>query len=611
MRNRILTLILTFAVTGYLTAAPYAAAHDIRIAQIDDAFSPAVQQEAKVPENKQVKDKKAHKIWKKESKAKKKATEHNVATDKKRDFTDAKKYAENHYKEKTQQIKEEQKSKTYWGKQKAKAVAKKKVKEQAKKEAKNATKNTANDTLKSKDTEIKKEASASPEKNAANTKKSQDKNAAPSESTVEVKLQTDEGQQVVTGSVSANKIISVDDCVRLALENNPSIVSQMMSRDIYKNKIAQAWANYFPQINAGVSYSKNDMLMTNFKFPMQKYTLWNTPQVGFNQLIYDFGKTATTAKISKKTFEAAEDTLQGNVNDIIYQVKSAYYNLLYSMQQVAVYEDTVANYEIHLKQAKAYYEIGSKAKIDVTTAAYNLDNAKLNLIQARNAVEMAYAQLNNAMGLPEYADYEIKEKLTSKKYDIIFDDAIKVAYDQRPQLLAAQKKMEASHLLIKSTKVAFLPNLTGFGNYTNGGKNPGSDYGYQVGAQLTYQNLNLLLLKQQVDEAKLTYLKDKADYETQRQSVYLEVKQAYIQYKNAQESVPVALSSMKEAKEQYDLASGRYKVGMGDAVELKDAENTYRNAQLSYYNTLTQYNITAANLEKVVGAPIIPAENNL
>lgn len=351
--------------------------------------------------------------------------------------------------------------------------------------------------------------------------------------------------------------------------------------------------------------------MTNFKFPMQKYGLWNTPQVGVNMLLFDFGKTKASANISKKTFEAAENNLQGNVNDIIYQVKNSYYNLLYAMQQVAVYEDTVANYEIHLKQAKAYYDIGTKAKIDVTTAAYNLDNAKLSLIQARNSVDMSYAQLNNAMGLPEFADYEIKEKLTSKKYDVIFDDVIKTAYDQRPQLLAAQKKMEGSQLLIKSSKVAFLPDVKGFGNYTNGGKSPGSDYSYQIGAQVAYQNVNLLLLKQQVDEAKLTYLKDKADFDTQRQSVYLEVKQAYIQFKNAQESIPVALSSMKQAKEQYDLASGRYKVGLGDAVELKDAENTYRTSQLSYYNTLTQYNVSAANLEKVVGAPILPLENNL
>ena len=417
--------------------------------------------------------------------------------------------------------------------------------------------------------------------------------------------------QVMTGSVTANKIVSVDDCVKLALENNPSIISQMMDRNIYKNKVAQAWANYFPTINAGVSISRNDMLMSNFKFPVQKYNLWNSPNLGVNMLLFDFGKTSASAGVEKKSFEASEENLQANINEIIYNVKSAYYTLLYAIQQVEVQEEAVAQYEIHLKQAEAYYRIGSKAKIDVTTAQYNLNNAKLNLIQAKNAVDSAYADLNNAMGLPEFADYEIKEKLTTRKYDIIFDDIIKVAYEQRPQLLAAKKKMEGSKILIKASKYAFLPDLTGFGSYTSGGKSPSTDYGYQIGAQIAYQNLNLLLLKQQVDEAKLTYLKDKADYEVQRQNVYLEVKQAYIQFKNAQESIPVALSSMNEAKDRYDLAAGRYKVGLGDAVELKDAQNTYLNAQLGYYNTLTQYNTSAANLERVVGAPIIPVENNL
>ena len=118
-------------------------------------------------------------------------------------------------------------------------------------------------------------------------------------------------------------------------------------------------------------------------------------------------------------------------------------------------------------------------------------------------------------------------------------------------------------------------------------------------------------MKKQLDEAKLTYKKDQADYETARQNVYLQVKQAYIDLMNAQESVPVARSSMMVAKEQYELASGRYKVGMGDAIELKDAETTYRNSQLSYYNTLMQYNIAAANLEKVVGAPIDYVEGDL
>lgn len=419
------------------------------------------------------------------------------------------------------------------------------------------------------------------------------------------------GNDKIEAAVSTNHIISVDDCVKIALENNPTILSQLISKDIYKNKIAQAWSNYFPTINATASLSKNDMLVTNFRFPMQEYNLWNLPSVGFNQLIYDFGKTGAQAGVAKKTYEAARETLQANINDVVYQVKSAYYNQLFLQQQVEVYEDSVLQYQIHLQQAQAYYEIGSKAKIDVSTAAYNLDNTKLTLIQAKNAVETGFAQLTNAMGVPEFAEFSIKDRLDKKRYDITFDEAFTIASEQSPTLLAAKKKMEGSKLLVKSAKVAFLPNLDGFGNYTKGGKSPGTDYGYQIGLKLSYTNLNLFLNKKQVDEATLTYKKDQADYETQRQKVYLDVKQAYIQLKNAQQSIPVARASMDVAKERYDLAAGRYKVGLGDAIEVKDSQITYMNAKLQYYNTLMQYHISAANLERVMGAPLTASDVNL
>lgn len=412
-------------------------------------------------------------------------------------------------------------------------------------------------------------------------------------------------------AVSTNHIISVDDCVKIALENNPKILSQLISKDIYKNKIAQAWANYFPTINASAALSKNDMLMTNFRFPMQEYNLWHLPNIGFNQLIYDFGKTGAQAGVAKKTYEAARENLQANINDVVYQVKSSYYNQLFLQQQVEVYEDSVLQYQIHLQQAQAYYEIGSKAKIDVSTAAYNLDNTKLTLIQAKNAVDTGFAQLTNAMGVPEFAQFSINDRLDKKRYDITFEEAYQIASEQNPSLLAAKKKMEGSKLLVKSAKVAFLPNLDGFGNYTNGGKQPDTDYGYQIGLKLSYTNLNLFLNKKQVDEATLTYKKDQADYETQRQKVYLDVKQAYIQLKNAQQSIPVARASMDVAKERYDLAAGRYKVGLGDAIEVKDSQITYMNAKLQYYNTLMQYHISAANLERVIGAPLTASDVNL
>ena len=413
------------------------------------------------------------------------------------------------------------------------------------------------------------------------------------------------------GSINTNKIIEVDDCVKIALEKHPLIHVAMSNAEIYKSKIAQAWANYFPTFSAGLSYSRNDMQVSNFAFPIQKYDMFYAPTLSWNMLLFDFGKTKAQADLAKRTYESAQSNLQNSINSVIFTVKQAYYNLLFAQQQVKVYEDTVADYTLHLEQAKAYYDIGTKAKIDVLTAEYNLGKAKLGLIQAKNTLKIAYVQLSNAMGMPDYSDYDVVDNLTTKAYGITAEEAVSTAYETSPELLAAKKKADASELLVRASRRAFAPNLSGFASYSRGGKRIDTDYGYQFGAQLSYSNINLMLLKKQVDEAKATYKKDLADYENTKQTIYFEVKQAYINLTNAQDSIAVAKLSMDQAKEQYDQASGRYKVGLGDAIELKDAETTYRNSQLDYYNTLLNYHVSAANLEKLMGSPLKSSDVDL
>ncbi len=413
------------------------------------------------------------------------------------------------------------------------------------------------------------------------------------------------------GSVDMTRIIEVNDCVKIALENHPLIRYAMSDAEIYKSKIAQAWSNYFPTFSAGISYSRNDMQMSNFAFPTQKYDMFYVPNLSGNLLLFDFGKTKAQADIAKRTYEATKFNLQNSINSVIYSVKQSYFNLLFAQQQVQVYEDTVKDYTLHLEQAKAYYNIGTKPKIDVLTAEYNLGNAKLNLIQAKNTLQIAYVQLSNAMGMPDYSDYEVVDNLAQKVYEIDVDNALQTAYETSPELLAAKKKADASEILVKASKRAFAPDLSGFASYTRGGKKVDTDHGYQFGAELSYSTVNLMLLKKQVDEAKATYKRDLADYENTKQTIHFNVKEAYINLVNAQESIGVAKLSMEQAKEQYDQAAGRYKVGLGEAIELKDAETTYRNAQLNYYNTLLNYHVSAANLEKVIGIPIESSDKDL
>lgn len=448
-------------------------------------------------------------------------------------------------------------------------------------------------------------------KQAKNEKRlaKENKNAAPEEVDVAVPVDSEVNADYKTG-VDVNRIIEVDDCIKLALANHPAIKSAVSNADIYKTRIGQAWANYFPTFSAGVSYSRNDMQMANFKFPTQKYDMFYAPTVSGNMLLFDFGKTKAQADLAKRTYESAELTAQNTINTVIYTVKQAYYNLLFAQQQVKVYEDTVKDYTLHQKQAQAYYDIGTKAKIDVLTAEYNLGRAKLNLIQAKNTLKIAYVQLNNAMGLPEYTNYDVVDNLKMKDYQITTEEAVKTAFETSPDLLAYKKKAEASEMLVRSSKRAYTPNVSGFASYSRGGKKVDTDYGYQFGAQLNYSNINLMLLKKQVDEAKATYKKDLADYENEKQTIYFQVKEAHINMTNAQESIVVAKLAMDQAKEQYDQASGRYKVGLGDAIELKDAETSYRNSQLEYYNNILNYHVSAANLEKLMGAPIESSETD-
>lgn len=410
-------------------------------------------------------------------------------------------------------------------------------------------------------------------------------------------INQDVSSTVVEGGVEKTRSMSLDDCIRLALLNNPAIQAAISNKEIYKSRIGQAWSAYFPTLSLGLNYSRNRALEKH----AHQYNLYSMPGIEASQLIYDFGKTRAATNIAKKTFEASDDNLQATINDTIYNVKEAYYNLLFAIQEDQVYADTVANYEAHLEQAQNYYNIGTKPKIDVITAQYNLGNAKLNLIKSKHNIDIAYAKLNNAMGLPEQVGYSIDEKFELPIQEFVFNELLEKAKTTRPELLAAEKKADASKILIKASRVAFLPDVRLFGGYTSGGTKMTDTYSFQFGGGLQYQATNLYLLKKQVDEAKATYKRDAAELEQANQGVYLDVKAALINFDNAKESIPVAKLALLNAKEQHALASGRYKTGLSDVIELKDAEITYLNAQLEYYSTLLNYNIAYSNLERVVG----------
>lgn len=423
---------------------------------------------------------------------------------------------------------------------------------------------------------------------------------------------SDKADFVIEGSVEKTVDMTLDKCIELALGNNPQINAAFHDILASDSRIKQVWSNYFPQLNWQTGYTKmrqlqlSDALGENLTF---NYYLLG--QITLQQMLYDFGVTQNQATIRRLDYEAYKTTLSATINNVIYETKDAYYNLLYAFENKRVAEDTVKKFEMFYDQAKAFYEIGMNPKVDVTIAEVNLSNAKLQFIQADNAVNLAVARLNNVMGVPFIDKYNVIERLKYQPVDITFQNTIETARDARPELKLAELKVESAKQTLKLVKKSYFPTLSIEGQYMEGGKTWTSNYGYNIGGYLNFPTINGMLIKNEIQEARYLYDKEIANAKNTQNKIYLEIQNAYLKLEEKKNQIPVAMLNVKQSKENYELSFGRYRVGEASPTELKDAQINYQQAQLSYYSALYQYNSAKAELEKAIGKNIVSKSDDI
>ena len=165
-------------------------------------------------------------------------------------------------------------------------------------------------------------------------------------------------------------------------------------------------------------------------------------------------------------------------------MKQTYYSLLQAMKNRDVAIETVQSFQQHLDQAKGFFEVGVKPKFDVTKAEVDLSGAKLALIRAENTVQIARVNLNNAIGMPGAPEFILENNLLYEKYEIRFEEALKQAYDNRPDLRSLMLKEASANQSIELAKTGNYPDVTGNAAWGYGGSEfPLSD-GWNVGAFL-------------------------------------------------------------------------------------------------------------------------------
>ena len=116
-------------------------------------------------------------------------------------------------------------------------------------------------------------------------------------------------------------------------------------------------------------------------------------------------------------------------------------------------------------------------------------------------------------------------------------------------------------------------------------------------------SVNILSTKYQIDNGKLQVQLAENDLNLAKQNLYFDVQNAYINMIQLERQIPLMAVSVRQTLENFELADGRYEVGLGDYIELQDAKVNYNNAQNNYVQAVYNYNVARANLERLIALP--------
>jgi outer membrane protein len=423
--------------------------------------------------------------------------------------------------------------------------------------------------------------------------------------------QPEKNDRTGEGLITKGETLTLSRCIEIALKKNPTILAAVNTVDVSRSRVGEARAAYYPQITATGAYSRTKASSVTSSgslvgtAPVNEYS----GTVALNQNIYDFGRTSSQVDVSKYNLESSHSDLASTEDTIILNVKQAYYGVLQAKRNRDVAADVIKQFQLHLDQAKGFYEVGTKAKIDLIKAEVDLSNAQLSLINAENALKIAWVTLNNAMGIPDAPEYLIEDNLSFQPYPITQEEATEKAFENRPDLKSIIAKRQAAEANISLQRSGYYPILSGSASYTKSGAEldvepsvTSNTNAWDVGVMLTFPLFNGFLTSHQVAEAKSSLYVLRANEESLRQQIILDVRQAYLNLQAAEASISTADLAVKQAKENLDLANGRYSAGVGSPIEVSDAFATYVTAQASYTSALANYKISEATIEKAMGA---------
>ena len=415
-----------------------------------------------------------------------------------------------------------------------------------------------------------------------------------------------------TPEETKGKVLTMDDAVKIALDNQPIIMARISDYQAQLQNIAIALSPQLPQISGQwngfwnqipvSSQSPASQFVPNSSIrnvTIQTRSTTTTATVTAQQLLWDFGKTLAATDAARASAKSFAENVEIQKQEAVRLVKEAYYSLVLSNRLVQVNQQALDRALVNLRSAKGFFDVGTQPKSAVTRAEVDVATGQLNLITAVNNVNIFRLTLNQLMGIPINTPTEITDNLAYQRVEFDNKNLLSEAFARRPEYKQIKAQYEQADYTVKQQFRNFFPNVVAQGTYGAAGTDMNETYSY--GLQLNWSIFdggNKIALYKQAMAQRDAALARVRDTEL---TIWQQVERAFVTVQQAEEAIGAAQKGVESADENFRLSQGRFDAGVANIIELTDAQLALTTAQSQVAQALAAYWIAIVELDRFLG----------
>ena len=407
------------------------------------------------------------------------------------------------------------------------------------------------------------------------------------------------------------RVIQLEQAIKAAIDNNKTLSLSRLDEKIAKAKYRETDAIFLPQVGLSYTAMNTNNPLNAFGVKLQQKSIeasdfnpvyLNDPggtadfmtRIEVNQpllnmdMVYQRRAAGRQQEIYRlKTKRTAEF--------IEFQVKQLYMELQLAYQSVTVLEEGLATSMAIHKFTKNRFEQGLVQQSDVLNTEVHIANLETQLESAKSNILIASDRLEILMGIRQGYTYKPSEPAIAYQKESF----IQTIPQDRADFQAMEKAIDASDLMIRSVKMAYLPRLNAFGSYQfndNSMSGFGAD-AYLAGIQLSWNIFNGNRTKNSISTRQIERNKLEEQLSAEKDESQAELNKAIRQLSNAAFNIQQKNKSVQLAGEALRILQNRYQQGLVNTIDIMLAESQHSRERLSQAEAIFNYSLTSAYIQ--------------